>query len=786
MYDGWILDVYPNYELDTISVWLWTHSGARVVTDRYSPRFYVHGSASKLRECMRWLKDDEGVESAALVPHRLSLDSDKLHTVLEVAVRSYRKFKELPVQVNRWGRYTELQLYDVDLRLAQKYMYAKGIFPMAHVKVGRTFRMHDEVFSMDYEVPPLRTVELSVTAGSAGSSKRASYDDPLTEVALKNDEGDRINLESSGGEPELMLELAKTVDSIDPDIIYTRGGDEVIFPYLYYRSGLHGLGSRFVLDRDRTLVSAVHRPSAAKNSTKADADTQPHHEHRPEHGGKSFFSYGRIYYKPPFYSLKGRLHIDQKVSFMHRESGFLGLVEIARLAGIPLQTMSRLSPGSAISAIQVGQAMRDGVLIKWKKNKPELFKSAADLLVADRGGHIFDPYMGIHDNVFEVDFTSLYPSIIARRNISPETVLCKCCSDTPGVQRIPGLEYHICARQRGLIPKVVAPLVMRRIAYKRRGGEANDARQKVLKWVLVTCFGYTGYRNARFGRIECHEAITAFAREVMLDAMEIAESQGYEVLHGYVDSLWLKPASEYYAEPGRYNMPDESEPVESVCRKIARRIGVPLEFEGRYRWIVFLPNKSSEVGALTRYYGMFDDGTLRVRGIELRQHSTPPLFMQFQTDILEKFKEGSSVSDLYELLPQVLALFTDYADRILAGRCDAKDLVFNARVTRTVEEYRVFNNQLAALKQLDDEGVEVHPGEHVSYLILNSRTHDPYKRVKLGDRVEGGESYDRRKYVEYLCRTGDSILRPFGYDEEVLGEYLKKTRQTALDKYTTS
>jgi DNA polymerase elongation subunit (family B) len=27
-----------------------------------------------------------------------------------------------------------------------------------------------------------------------------------------------------------------------------------------------------------------------------------------------------------------------------------------------------------------------------------------------------------------------------------------------------------------------------------------------LKWLLVCCFGYTGYKNARFGKIEAHEA----------------------------------------------------------------------------------------------------------------------------------------------------------------------------------------------------------------------------------------------------------------------------------------
>ncbi|MBI4671989.1 MAG: hypothetical protein HY741_10035 [Chloroflexi bacterium] len=34
--------------------------------------------------------------------------------------------------------------------------------------------------------------------------------------------------------------------------------------------------------------------------------------------------------------------------------------------------------------------------------------------------------------------------------------------------------------------------------------------QSAHKWLLVTCLGYLGYKNARFGKIEAHEAVTAF------------------------------------------------------------------------------------------------------------------------------------------------------------------------------------------------------------------------------------------------------------------------------------
>jgi DNA polymerase I len=109
---------------------------------------------------------------------------------------------------------------------------------------------------------------------------------------------------------------------------------------------------------------------------------------------------------------------------------------------------------------------------------------------------------------------------MVKHNISPETVLCTCCNES--THRVPVIGYPICEKRVGLIPTVLEPLIARRSECKRRvkqkkwhaRREEYEARKNVLKWVLVTCFGYTGYRNARFGRIECHEAINAYSRDL--------------------------------------------------------------------------------------------------------------------------------------------------------------------------------------------------------------------------------------------------------------------------------
>jgi DNA polymerase II len=133
-----------------------------------------------------------------------------------------------------------------------------------------------------------------------------------------------------------------------------------------------------------------------------------------------------------------------------------------------------------------------------------------------------------------------------------------------------------------------------------------EACQSALKWVGVTCFGYLGYRNARFGRIESHEAVTAFGREKLLRAKEIAEAHGFTLLHALTDAVWIQRA-------------DVSNGVlAALCAEITHATGVTMQLEGHYRWVAFLPSKvRADLPVATRYFGVFADGHLEGQGARL-------------------------------------------------------------------------------------------------------------------------------------------------------------------------
>jgi DNA polymerase elongation subunit (family B) len=89
--------------------------------------------------------------------------------------------------------------------------------------------------------------------------------------------------------------------------------------------------------------------------------------------------------------------------------------------------------------------------------------------------------------------------------------------------------------------------------------------------LLVTCFGYTGYKNARFGKIEAHESINALARETLLLAKEIAEQRGFSVLYAVVDSLYVQRAGA------------TAETYEALGQEIESLTKLPIALENLYR-----------------------------------------------------------------------------------------------------------------------------------------------------------------------------------------------------------
>jgi len=489
-------------------------------------------------------------------------------------------------------------------------------------------------------------------------------------------------------------------------------------------------------------------------------------------GASTFESYGRRMHSPARYNVPGRVVIDRSNTFFLGETNLAGALDLVARSGKPLQELSWASIGNVLTAIQIRAVRERDVLVQWRAWRPERFKTARTLHDADRGGTTLSPAVGVHDDVHELDFASMYPNIICEHNLSPETVRCRCHDGDD----VPELGYAVCDRD-GYLPEVLQPIIDDRAEMKRRLAEADlsaaerralSGQVDALKWILVSCFGYQGFSNAKFGRIEVHEAINAHARDVLLSAKERLEAGGWRVLHGIVDSVWVT------AREGA-----TQEPLERVAAEITDGVGIALEHEGAFEWVAFCPRRDGEGGALTKYFGRRrdpgEDDPYKVRGLACRQRSTPAWVASLQRSLIETFDDAREPNAAIDTLAAHLAV-------LAAGDVPTTALLVRNRASKDVDAYTHRTRTVAALERADAIGLDFAPGEDVVYVVRDD-DRDGMGRVRLASEVDNGSDYDVGYYREAAIRAAASVLGPLGWTDADLVDALAGERDATLSAF---
>src|SRR5881397_1185518 len=603
-----------------MAVWLLDEDGRRVrLLDPFRPAFYLAGPRHALDAALRALPR-RGCPLTTSRVERRELGSPDSVPVLEVAVHQPSQFPALARRLIQ--QCDQAQFYHVDVPLPQRYFYERGLFPLARCEVEvavdgtiRSIHAVDSPWDTGYATPPLNILELSLEGHASNPNHGGAFH------LVVRVEGEERCLEGDDG-AELLARLDQLLHRHDPDVILTDWGDSYILPRLLM------------------LASRVQLPLALNRDAERPVGVQ---------APRSYFSYGRILATAGARTLYGRLHIDRHNSFVMAETGFAGLIEQARVTKVPLQHMARTTTGTGITSLQMEHAHRDGILIPYRKRQTEEFKSALELLHTDQGGLVFAPLSGYHENVGELDFAAMYPSIMTRFNVSPETVNCACCVHDP-IARVPEIKHHTCRQREGLVPRTLRPLLNKRAQYKRQLAMTADSttrwvldqRQTALKWLLVVSFGYLGYKNARFGRIEAHESVTAYSRDILLQAKESAEAAGFRLLHAIVDSLWLHKPGATRAD------------YEALAQAISARTRLPITVEGLYHWIGFLPSRvNPRMPVHNQFAGVFETGEMKVRGLEVRRSDAPVVVKRAQAEILRCLSDAKTLRELREAVPRV-------------------------------------------------------------------------------------------------------------------------------------
>jgi DNA polymerase-2 len=696
---GWLLDVYA--EEDGITLWLLTDDDKRLhLHMEFEITFYAAGKFPLLRQAWKYLRE-KNVRLERTIRRDLFLGE---RDVMAITTSDPAHVQNLFGNLQR--QFPSLDYYDVDIPITLRFIAQTNthLLGRSRVTLNGEWVQTIEPLSSPWEIDPtpisLRILTLAPECNPAVRKPKQLH-------VKYNQREYCLSLESPR---PFLIGLKADLQRIDPDLILTDYGDTWLFPLLIQWSEETGIELNLNRDRERTVLTRK---------------------------ANSYFAYGQVTYRGAQAHLFGRWHIDRKNAMSFGEYGLEGAMEQARVTGIGVQEMARKSPGAGITAVQMLTALRNNIMVPVQKQQVEGRKTLAELIRADHGGLIYQPIIGLHGNVAQIDFSSMYPAIMVKHNISPETV---------GQEQAP----------EGLIPKTLRPLLEKRLILKNILSDLDSrdcrveilkARASALKWLLVVCFGYLGYKNARFGKIESHEAVTAMSRELMLQAKEVAEDMGFTVLHMYVDCLFVQ--QEGFYKPSNFT---------PLMNAIEEKTGITIALEGVFKWVAFLASKrDARVPVPNQYFGAFQDGTLKYRGIELRRRDTTLWVRKIQLKALEVLAGANTPHEFADRIPDVMALVECAKRDLRIGRVPLGELLIRQRLSRTIEAYKTPSPAARAARQLQAYGRQFTPGQSLEFLFARNGT--GVHAWELGETLDSGR-LDTKRYYRLLDRAIQTILNP--------------------------
>jgi len=273
---GWLFDVYPSV-YGTMTVWVISENGQRVrLIDKFQPKLYISGKQQDIERLASGFYSNKSIASWDFAQKYANPADSQKSKVLEVTLKDARKIQSFTKEILQLGDYLRYEVHNCDLQGDRMYLFSHDLFPLAFLEVESEklvlkYRLLDDVTSINYSLPPLRIMRLELDIAKEG--KIANLEDPIGSFQI-NQDGQSIVIDG-GSEDEKLLELVKVVKKLDPDVLLTRGGDSFLFSYLVKRANENSILDKFILGRDdKPLVS---KPT----------------------GGRTFFSYGRTFYKAP-------------------------------------------------------------------------------------------------------------------------------------------------------------------------------------------------------------------------------------------------------------------------------------------------------------------------------------------------------------------------------------------------------------------------------------------------------------------------------------------------------
>ncbi len=348
--------------------------------------------------------------------------------------------------------------------------------------------------------------------------------------------------------------------------------------------------------------------------------------------------------------------------------------EIARYVGCPLDRT--LNSSNVIDIYILRKAAGTFVL-------PSKGNATGDEF---EGATVFEPATGVRENVVVLDLKSLYPMAMMTLNASPET------KDPNGEIKAPnGIRFK--RSPDGLTRSIISELLAERDEKKRirntfeYGSDEYilyDLQQNVLKVIMNTYYGVSGYSRFRLYDREIGSAVTSVGRAIIQHTRDIIDQKGYFVLYGDTDSCFVElPPTDLEQTIAI------AREIEDVLNKSFRAFSeevlnadthyFSIKFEKVYRRFFQAGRKKRYAGHLIWKEGATVD-QIDIVGFEMRRSDSPQITKVVQKTVMEMILQGAEFDAVKEYLGEVIKHYR-------GGRCSLEDAGIPGGIGKHLEDY---------------------------------------------------------------------------------------------------
>jgi DNA polymerase I len=766
--DFWLLDLNHEAHEGRSAIWLWgvTHDNKRVlvIDANFQAYFYLMPkkgqNVDQLIDGIEKEKPHPSVDKAVIEnKKRLGEERQVLKVfckdpdILEKCAREC--VKQLGVEMSFEEKLRHSMKYQIEFEITPCQWYrvegTESSIDPGKYHVDKIFETSGHPTSIPREnAPKLRLLSFSVLAVSPTGSPSPPRD-PVTLVIWKTKEKEADTIQSEkNSDDELIEGFSKIHQKSDPDVVFSFGGNTFDWPYLIKRA-----------NKTKAKLSVGRDDGPARQSLyghfsltgRANVDLLDFSQDLYDVKIKTVENVAR------FLGVEASTPtIDETEFFDHwtgndraalveqmkaQATSIFNVGEDALDYTLQLSNLSALPPDQVLAAA-VGFRV-DSYLLMEAHKLGELIPGREELnIIPYKGAIVLEPSVGLHDNVAVLDFSAMYPSLMVKYNISPDTLVSQ---GGDGVFDVPEVGHHFRKTPPGFYKIVLSQLIASRQAAKREAAKTPrgtpehrilKAREKATKVITNATYGYAGWAGSRWYSREVAESAAALGRDTINKSIDIAKNLGLKVLYGDTDSLFVG---------------NEEKLVNQFIKEIDKNLGLEINLGQLYKRILFTEAKK-------KYAGLLDDGELDVVGMEAIRGDWSNLARSVQNEVLKLVLQDGNPA-------RARSYVTSLVKDLESAKIPKSSLVIWKTLTKRPDEYEVNAPHVEVARKMAKEGWPVTVGDKVGFIITKKpgklyQKAEPHFKVSL-DQVDY-EYYVHNQIVPAATR----VLEIFGLGEKDL------------------